>query len=132
MNIPAFSDPRIAAVLKQIREAETIQAIARLRLVWAKYQKRVFLLSNALHPDRMTAHERRTELYSLLAIAVVRFMDPDRHHLLNNTGDSSLHFPRKQSGTAAPTVLSQILFEFECRHRPDIITLRAQQTAEMR
>lgn len=46
MNIPAFSDPRIAAVLKQIKEAETIQAIARLRLVWAKYQKRVFLLSN--------------------------------------------------------------------------------------
>ena len=46
MNIPAFSDPRIAAVLKQIREAETIQSIARLRLVWAKYQKRVFLLSN--------------------------------------------------------------------------------------
>ena len=31
---------------KQIREAETIQAIARLRLVWADYQKRVFLLSN--------------------------------------------------------------------------------------
>jgi hypothetical protein len=46
MNVPAFSDPRIAAVLKQIREAETIQAIARLRLVWARYQKRVFLLSN--------------------------------------------------------------------------------------
>ena len=36
----------IAAVLKQIREAETVQAIARLRLVWAGYQKRVFLLSN--------------------------------------------------------------------------------------
>ena len=31
---------------KQIREAETVQAIARLRLVWAEYQKRVFLLSN--------------------------------------------------------------------------------------
>jgi hypothetical protein len=44
--IPAFSDPRIEAVQKQIREAETVQAIARLRLVWADYQKRVFLLSN--------------------------------------------------------------------------------------
>jgi hypothetical protein len=32
--------------LKQIREAETLQVIARLRLVWAQYQKRVFLLSN--------------------------------------------------------------------------------------
>lgn len=46
INIPAFSDPRIMAVQKQIREAETVQAIARLRLVWADYQKRVFLLSN--------------------------------------------------------------------------------------
>jgi hypothetical protein len=32
--------------LKQIREAETLQVIDRLRLVWAGYQKRVFLLSN--------------------------------------------------------------------------------------
>jgi hypothetical protein len=45
-DIPSFSDPRIEAVQKQIREAETVQAIARLRLVWADYQKRVFLLSN--------------------------------------------------------------------------------------
>ena len=44
--MPSFSDPRIEAVQKQIREAETVQAIARLRLVWAEYQKRVFLLSN--------------------------------------------------------------------------------------
>ena len=28
-------------------------------------------------------------------------------------------------------VLSQILLEFECGHRPDIIMLRAPQTAEM-
>jgi hypothetical protein len=46
ITVPAFSDPRIEAVQKQIREAETVQAIARLRLVWADYQKRVFLLSN--------------------------------------------------------------------------------------
>ena len=38
--------PRVEAVQKQIREAETVQAIAQLRLVWAEYQKRVFLLSN--------------------------------------------------------------------------------------
>ena len=44
--VPSFSDPRIEAVQKQIREAETVQAIARLRLVRADYQKRVFLLSN--------------------------------------------------------------------------------------
>jgi hypothetical protein len=29
-------------------------------------------------------------------------------------------------------VLSQILLEFECGHRPDIIMLRAPQTAETR
>ena len=46
ITILSFSDPRIAAVQKQIWEAETVQAIARLRLVWAEYQKRVFLLSN--------------------------------------------------------------------------------------
>jgi hypothetical protein len=46
MTVPSFSDPRIEAVQKQIRKAETVQAIARLRLVWADYQKRVFLLSN--------------------------------------------------------------------------------------
>ena len=44
--LQTFSDPRVAAVQRQIREAETAQAIARLRLVWSDYQKRVFLLSN--------------------------------------------------------------------------------------
>jgi hypothetical protein len=51
----------------------------------------------------MTAHERRIELYGLLAIAVVRLADCDRDDLSKNAGDSSLHFPRKQSGTATPT-----------------------------
>ena len=58
---------------------------------------------NPLHPDRMTAHERRTELYGLLAKAVVRLKERDRDHLSQNTGDCSLHFPRKQSGIATPT-----------------------------
>ena len=38
----AFSDPRIEAIQGQIREAETVQAMARLRLVRADYQKRIF------------------------------------------------------------------------------------------
>ena len=58
---------------------------------------------NPLHPDRMTAHERRIELYGLLATAVVRLTGRDRDDLSKNTGDSSLHFLRKQSGTATPT-----------------------------
>ena len=61
------------------------------------------LCPNPLHPDRMAAHERRTELYVLLAVAVVRLTSRDRDHLSQNTGDSSLHFPRKQSGSATPT-----------------------------
>ncbi|WP_167853496.1 hypothetical protein, partial [Roseovarius aestuariivivens] len=44
--INVFRDPRIAAVHQQIREAETIQAIARLRLVWAEHPKYVFMLGN--------------------------------------------------------------------------------------
>ena len=58
---------------------------------------------NPLHPYRMTAHERRAELYGLLATAVVRLADCDRNDLSKNAGDSSLHFAGKQSGTAAPT-----------------------------
>jgi len=58
---------------------------------------------NPLHPDRMTAHERRTELYGLLATAVVRLMGRDCDDLSKNTGDSSLHFLPEQSGTATPT-----------------------------
>jgi hypothetical protein len=58
---------------------------------------------NPLHPDRMTAHERLTELYGLLATAVVRLAGRDRDDLSQSTGDRSLHLPRKQSGTAAPT-----------------------------
>jgi hypothetical protein len=51
----------------------------------------------------MTAHERRAELYGLLATAVVRLAGRNCDHLSDNTGDGSLHFPRKQSGTATPT-----------------------------
>ncbi len=44
--VPVFSDPRVEAVHKQLRDSETLQSIARLRLVWSDYQKHVFLLSN--------------------------------------------------------------------------------------
>ena len=46
ITIPSFSDPLIEAVQKLIREVEAVQAIARLRLVWAEYQRGVYLLSN--------------------------------------------------------------------------------------
>lgn len=46
VQVRAFSDPRIEKLHAQEREAETIQAIARLRLVHTPYVKRVFLLGN--------------------------------------------------------------------------------------
>lgn len=44
--VNSFRDKRISAVHRQIREAETIQAVARLRLVWSPHAKYVFLLGN--------------------------------------------------------------------------------------
>ena len=46
MYVRCFSDSRIEAIHAQIREAETVQAIARLRLVRAKKLKLVYLLGN--------------------------------------------------------------------------------------
>ena len=58
---------------------------------------------NPLPVDMMNAHERRTELYGLLATAVMRLVSRDRDHLSRNSGERSLHLLAKQSGTAAPT-----------------------------
>jgi hypothetical protein len=76
--------------LKQIREAETLQVIARLRLVWATYQKRVFLLSNLpvempvdhliqfedLIPDKLEFELMKTGDLPLTALGL-RTMRPD-------------------------------------------------------
>jgi exonuclease I len=52
------------------------------------------------------------------------------HNAHDALGDveATIHIARQ----IAQRVLSQILLEIECGHRPDIIMLRAQQTAEMR
>jgi hypothetical protein len=89
MTVPSFSDPRIEAVQKQIREAETVQAIARLRLVWADYQKRIFLLSNLpvempvdhliefndLMPDRLEMELIRTGDLPLTPLGLEKMQD---------------------------------------------------------
>ena len=75
----AFIEGSYDGLQKQIREAETVQAIARLRLVWADYQKRVFLLSNL--PVEMPVDR------------LIRFNDlmPDRLEMeLIRTGDLPL------------------------------------------
>ena len=46
VKVHSFRDRRIEIIHQQIREAETVQAIARLRLVHAKRPKSVFLLGN--------------------------------------------------------------------------------------
>lgn len=46
VDVRSFSDDRIEAVHSQIREAETVQALARLRLVHTQRPKHVYLLSN--------------------------------------------------------------------------------------
>ena len=46
VDVYAFSDERTEAVHSQLREAETMQAIERLRLVRAQERKRVLILSN--------------------------------------------------------------------------------------
>ncbi|MDA7485564.1 hypothetical protein N9A56_09655, partial [Planktomarina temperata] len=89
ITVRSFSDPRIEAVQKQIREAETVQAIARLRLVWADYQKRVFLLSNLpvempvdhliefndLMPDRLEMELIRTGDLPLTPLGLEKMQD---------------------------------------------------------
>ena len=86
----AFSDPRTEAIQGQIREAETVQAIARLRLVRADYQKRIFLLSNLpvempvdhliefsdLMPDRLEMELIKTGDLPLTAMGLEK-MRPD-------------------------------------------------------
>ena len=46
VEVRSFTDGRIEAIHQQIREAETVQAIARLRLVHAPRLKYVYLLGN--------------------------------------------------------------------------------------
>ena len=60
-------------------------------------------LSNPLHPDRMTAHERRAELCRLLALGLIRLRQRDMVHLSDGSGESSLHYPANQSVHATPT-----------------------------
>lgn len=58
---------------------------------------------NPLHPDKMTAAERRAELGRILAAGLIRLMNAKRVEQSARGGDSSLHFRLDQSGTAAPT-----------------------------
>ena len=58
---------------------------------------------NLLRPDQMTPADRRAELCGLLARGVIRLRERDRAKLSAKNGESSLHKPTNQSGTAEPT-----------------------------
>ena len=57
---------------------------------------------NPLHPDRMTVHERRSELHSLLALGLRRFCQVTATQQTDLYGESSLHNSDDLSGTAVP------------------------------
>lgn len=46
VDVEVHSDPRVQAVHEQVREEESLQAIDRLRLIYAEQDKQVFVLSN--------------------------------------------------------------------------------------
>ncbi|MDA8689348.1 hypothetical protein N9L87_04895, partial [Rhodobacteraceae bacterium] len=119
ITIPAFSDPRIEAVQKQIREAETVQAIARLRLVWAEYQKRVFLLSNLpvempvdhpiefndLMPDRLEIELIKTGDLPLTPLGLEK-MRPDLGHA--GAKARMLYQPDRSKASDSKRLLTQL------------------------
>jgi hypothetical protein len=59
------------------------------------------------------------------------FLWPCRITFVRGTASDQLLQQILSSSKPRRKVLSQILLEFECEHRPDIIMLRAPQTAEM-
>jgi len=58
---------------------------------------------NPLSPNLMSPAERRAELCSLLALGLIRLRLRDSGKVSDDTGESCLHFPPRQSGTAGAT-----------------------------
>ena len=113
VQVRAFSDPRIEKLHAQEREAETVQAIARLRLVHSPYVKRVFLLGNLpiempidrlvtldeLIPDRLEKELLDKRNLPITALGIVK-MRPD---LADNT-NSAKQMLRRSSVTDIRTL----------------------------
>lgn len=55
---------------------------------------------NPLGPDRMTPAERIAEVCELLALGLIRLRARQSSQVSDAVGDSSLHFPPRQSGHA--------------------------------
>ena len=57
---------------------------------------------NPLHPDRMTAHERRAELCSILARGILRQKSVNSRQLSAQDREFPLHNSADRSGSATP------------------------------
>ena len=113
VQVRTFSDPRIEKLHAQEREAETIQAIARLRLVHSPYVKRVFLLGNLpiempvdrlvtwdeLMPDRLEKELLDKRNLPITAQGVVK-MRPD----ITDNNDTAKKMLRRSSVTDIRTL----------------------------
>jgi hypothetical protein len=131
--VPAFTDPRIDALHAQIRDAETMQALGRLRLVHSSYRKRVFLLSNLpvevpvdqllafddLMPDRLELELLRKGNIPLTPLGLMK-MRPD---LAASDGQAKKLLQRSRVSQpdqlkALPDLVQAGLFvvEFEAKH----------------
>ena len=54
---------------------------------------------NPLHPSLMTPAERRAALCAILALGLIRLHQRTYPQQPDETGESSLHLPREQSGS---------------------------------
>jgi hypothetical protein len=55
-------------------------------------------VTNALHPNRMTAAERLDEIADILAVGLIRLRARKSSRLSRDRGESSLDFSPEQSG----------------------------------
>lgn len=59
--------------------------------------------ANALPPHLMSPEERRQDLCQFLSLGLVRLISRQSSKQSTQTGESSLHFTRFESGHATPT-----------------------------
>lgn len=60
-------------------------------------------IPNPLPPDRMTSTERHAELCHLLARGIIRLRQREGGHLVEDSGESCLHFTPDRCRYATPT-----------------------------
>lgn len=83
---------------------------------------------NPLHPDLMTAEERRAQLCTLLALGLIRLHQRNFSEISSDSGDRSLHFQpnecrhatakKRRDTWATPIPLLVEMEELAKEHRP--------------